>query len=71
VDFSGADLVVNMTGIPGKTLFQPHVAFEDWEIDDPYQEDLSVYSRICDDIQKKVLDLAARLRTRNGAAPTA
>ncbi len=69
---SGVDavaLVVNMTGIPGKALFRAGVAIEDWDIGDPYGEDLAVYRRICDEIEEKVLELAGRLREIQAASP--
>lgn len=60
-----AHLVVNMTGIPGKSLF-PGAEILDWEIDDPYGEDLSTYRRACDDIEALVKQLAAKLREEQG-----
>ena len=71
VDIGATDVIVNMTGIPGKSLFQSHLEIEDWEIDDPYQEGMPVYRRVCDDVQVKVLDLAKRLRARHAPAKTA
>ena len=59
------DLVVNISGIPGKSLFA-NDAVEDWEIDDPFGEDLATYRRICEDIESRLEDLAVRLR-REGA----
>jgi protein-tyrosine-phosphatase len=60
-----------MTGIPGKALFQPGLAIEDWEIGDPYGEDLAIFRTICDEIEVKILDLAERLRARGSEARTA
>ena len=71
VDIDATDLIVNMTGIPGKSLFQPPLEIEDWEIDDPYQEGMPVYRRVCDDVQEKVLELAKRLRASHASAKTA
>jgi len=59
-----ADLIVNMSGIPGAALF-PHSQCEDWDVDDPYGEDMETYRRICDDIEARVAELAARLRNCN------
>lgn len=67
-DIDSSDLIVNMTGIPGKALFQPGLAIEDWEIGDPYGEDLAIFRTICDEIEVKILDLAERLRTRDTSA---
>lgn len=58
----GADLVVNMTGMPGGALF-PGSRVEDWAVEDPYGEDLATYREIRDDIEERVQNLAARLRS--------
>ena len=55
------DLIVNMSGLQGETLFDGR-AFEDWDVGDPYGDDMETYRRICDDIEARVRDLAARLR---------
>lgn len=70
-DVDAADLIVNMTGIPGKALFQPALPLEDWDVGDPYGEDLAVFRTICDEIEVKVLDLAERLRARSTSAKSA
>jgi len=69
VDRDTADLIINMTGIPGGSLF-PGANVEDWEIEDPYGEDLATYHRICDDIEEKILELAARFRAARAADQT-
>lgn len=61
------DLIVNMSGIPGKSLFA-NAQVEDWEIDDPYGEDLATHRRICDDIEARVQELAVRLRNEDAAS---
>ena len=58
------DLIVNMSGIPGASLF-PGSGYEDWDVEDPYGEDMETYQRICEDIESRVLELAARLRQGN------
>ncbi len=58
-----ADLIVNMTGRPSARLF-PNCNCEDWNVEDPYGEEMETYRRICDDIEARVADLAARLRAR-------
>src|SRR5580704_9513703 len=55
------DLVVNMSGIPGASLFAGK-AFEDWQIQDPFGEGIATHRRICYDIEARIKDLAARLR---------
>jgi arsenate reductase len=59
--FQPADLIINMTGIPGSALFAGY-RYEDWDVEDPFGEDMETYRRICDDIEARVADLAARLR---------
>ena len=59
------DLIINMSGIPGASLF-PESRVEDWEVEDPYGEDMETYARICEDIEARVLSLADRLREPSG-----
>jgi len=61
------DRVINMSGVPCRRLFEG-CPIEDWEVEDPYGDDLETCRRICDDIEARVADLAARLR--NPAATT-
>lgn len=58
-----ADLIINMSGYRGESLFAGR-KFEDWDVEDPYGEDMETYRRICDDIEARVADLAARLRAQ-------
>jgi len=68
-DCTAADLIINMTGMPGKTLFDAdQMKVEDWDVEDPYGSDLEVYRRIRDDIEERVGKLAKRLR-QNHPAP--
>jgi arsenate reductase (thioredoxin) len=55
------ELLINMTGIPGRSLF-PGMMVEDWNVEDPYGEDIETYRRICEDIEARIEDLAVRLR---------
>jgi len=55
------NLLINMTGIRGRTIF-PDMIVEDWDVEDPYGEDLATYRRICEDIEARVEELAERLR---------
>jgi arsenate reductase len=69
VDFSSIDLVVNLAGCPvEKHLEGRALPVEDWEVGDPFGADLAVYRRIRDEIERRVLDLAARLRGQSDAA---
>lgn len=62
-----AHLIVNMTGMPGPSLF-PGAEVVDWDIDDPYGEDLGVYRRVCDDIEELIQHLAETFR-KGGLRP--
>lgn len=64
-DVSSADLVVNMTGRPGASIFEkllPKV--EDWDVGDPYGSDLVVYRQIREEIEARIENLARRLREK-------
>ncbi|HEX9759455.1 MAG TPA: low molecular weight phosphatase family protein [Candidatus Acidoferrales bacterium] len=63
VDPDSFALIVNMTGMPGRSLF-PGGNVVDWEIDDPYGEDLGVYRRILEDIEELLNALASDLRRK-------
>jgi 5'-phosphate synthase pdxT subunit len=57
-----AELIINMSGRPGTWMSHdggPPV--EDWDVGDPYGSDLDVYRKICDDIERRLKDLALRL----------
>jgi arsenate reductase len=71
-DLSGADIVINMTGRSGRSIFTesaPHV--EDWDVGDPYGFNLAVYRGICDEIETRVEDLARRLREKANSSGAA
>ena len=61
-------LVINMSGLPGKAYFSDRV-FEDWDVEDPFGENIETHRRICDDIERRVADLAQRLRSNAAAQP--
>jgi protein-tyrosine-phosphatase len=64
-DMSEADIVINMTGHSGATIFtEPATQVEDWDVGDPYGFNLEVYREIRDQIEARVEDLARRLRER-------
>ncbi len=56
-----AELIVNMTGIPGKLLF-PGQKVVDWEVADPYGEGMGSYREVCEDIAMRIEELAKELR---------
>ena len=61
------DVVANMSGIPGKSLF-PEYDVEDWPVRDPFGEDIALHRVICDDIGARITLLAARLRVQAAGA---
>jgi arsenate reductase len=62
-DVSAAEIVINMTGRYGATIFSEQLPkLEDWDVGDPFGSDLAVYREIRDEIQGRVDDLARRLR---------
>jgi arsenate reductase (thioredoxin) len=71
-DMSEADIVINMTGRPGATIFtEPATQVEDWDVGDPYGFNLAVYREIRDQIEARVEDLARRLRENIGSPDAA
>jgi protein-tyrosine-phosphatase len=56
-----SDLIVNMSGVPGGSVFHGKI-FEDWSIADPFGEDLDTHRRIRDDIESRIKGLVVRLR---------
>jgi arsenate reductase (thioredoxin) len=62
-DIAEADIVINMTGRSGATIFTDQVGrIEDWDVGDPFGFNLAVYREIRDQIEIRVEDLARRLR---------
>ena len=61
------DLTVNMSGVPGESLFRGR-PFEGWPIADPFGESMELHRRICDDIEVRIRALAERLRSEVAAA---
>lgn len=62
---SAADLVVNMTGRSGASIFTDSTPpIEDWDVGDPFGFNLAVYRSIRDQIEARVDDLARRLREK-------
>jgi arsenate reductase (thioredoxin) len=62
-DISEVDIVINMTGRSGATIFSESVTqIEDWDVGDPYGFNLAVYREIRDQIEMRVEELARRLR---------
>jgi arsenate reductase (thioredoxin) len=69
VDLSAIDRVINLAGRPIENYLDGRVVpVEDWNVGDPFGSDLEVYRRIRDEIERRVLDLIARLRDSEGFA---
>ena len=67
-DLAAADIVINMTGRPGRSVFTEALSnIEDWDVGDPYGFNLPVYRAIRDEIETRVEDLARRLREKAAA----
>lgn len=62
------DLIINMSGMPGKPLFHDQ-RFEDWHVRDPLGEGVETHTRICEHIEERVRELAERLRTARDNSP--
>jgi protein-tyrosine-phosphatase len=60
--WDAADLVVNMSGVAKQLAFIDYGKVEDWDVQDPYGSDPILYQTIYEDIQRKVAQLAERLR---------
>jgi arsenate reductase (thioredoxin) len=64
-EVSAADLVINMTGQSGPSIFtEAAPPIEDWDVGDPFGFNLSVYRSIRDEISTRVEGLARRLREK-------
>jgi arsenate reductase len=61
------DLVINMSGRPVVAqLVKGKTQVEDWEVEDPFSGDPEAYRKTCGEIERRVKDLAERLRSENG-----
>ena len=61
-DLDGVDMVINMSGRPRELAFDDPAKVEDWRVEDPYGADAELYQRIFEDIERRVTELAHRLR---------
>lgn len=66
------DLIINLSGTSLDRLYdlsaESHAKVEQWDIEDPYGEDPATYQRILEEIESRVLLLAARLRAQQQKA---
>ena len=66
-DLDAVDLLINMSGYDVKNrLDRADMPVEDWDIGDPYGSDLEIYRGIRDEIERRVVELAERLRASPG-----
>jgi protein-tyrosine-phosphatase len=70
-DLEFADIVINMTGQRGTLVFYDSSKVEDWAVEDPYGSDPDTYQRTFEDIERRVVDLVARVRKTGTNAFTA
>jgi protein-tyrosine-phosphatase len=69
--WDAADMVINMSGVPKHLAFIDYGKVEDWDVQDPYGNDPVLYQTIYADIQRKVAQLADRLRSMDSKSPAA
>ncbi len=68
VDAAAAEIIVNLSGIPGASLFALQRAeILDWHVDDPYGDDIEVHGQVCEEIEQRVRELAELLRKKAAA----
>jgi protein-tyrosine-phosphatase len=68
VDLEDADLVVNLSGHPIDCVPADRAKVEEWQVEDPYGTDPASYQRILEEIEGRVLTLAARFRSQPNQA---
>ena len=57
-----AELIINMSGWPEEIAFGDPDKVENWQVEDPYGADAELYQRIFEEIERRVAELADRLR---------
>ena len=64
-DCAEAELIINITGAQGSKIFAAHAdKVEDWNVPDPYFGGLEMNRLICEAVERRVTDLAERLRNK-------
>jgi len=63
IDLDAIDLIINMTGRPGLTLFPDATKVEDWIVEDPYGSDAATYQRVFEHIESRVVHLVGKVKT--------
>lgn len=70
--WEAADIVINMSGRARELAFRAFPEYgkvEDWDIEDPYGDNPETYQRTCETIQRRVAELAEKLR-RTAVTPS-
>lgn len=57
------DIIINMSGRPIESAFGDPHNVEDWRVQDPYGSDAQLYQKIFEEIEKRVAELADRIRS--------
>jgi protein-tyrosine-phosphatase len=70
-EFKAADIVINMSGRSKQSEFYDPSKVEDWRVRDPYGADADLYQRIFEDIERRVAELADRVRDAQRTSPGA
>lgn len=65
-DLSEVDLLINIAGQPLGSMVNAAVAVESWSVADPFGLDLATHRQTRDEIKRRVVDLATRLRASVG-----
>ena len=66
---NSADIIINMTGSPANRVLPGEESkTEDWSVPDPYGFEIGSYRDTCDDIEVRLAEFVARLRSRRAAA---
>jgi arsenate reductase (thioredoxin) len=67
-----ADVIINMTGGPADEAFSDGGGkVEDWPVPDPFGSEMSSYRDTCDDIEARMAEFTARLRSHRASANAA
>lgn len=66
-----ADIVINMSGRPRELAFPEYSKVEDWEMEDPFGENLETHQQVFEKIRLRVGELAEQCRRKNGATASA
>ena len=67
-ELEAADIVINMSGRSKEVEFADPSKVEDWRVQDPYGADAELYQEIFEEIERRVAELANRVRKSGGGA---